>query len=84
MGEERLNRLSYLVYRCYRCGRLLTNLEILKKWEKAEDNGGTVLGLCPCGSRHITPTNAKWWEELLLPRVWRVWWVFVVRPWLGI
>ena len=67
------DRLRFLLYRCYQCHRLLTHYEILKTWTKAEA-GDPQNGLCPCGSGKITPTNAKLWEELLLPRVWRVIW----------
>ncbi len=76
-------RLRYFCYRCYRCGRLLTRLEIVKRWEIAEkDLSVPHLTICPCGSRHLSPTNPKWWEELLYPRVWKLWWVEAVTPWL--
>jgi hypothetical protein len=84
-GSERL---SYLCYRCHRCKRLLTKLEILDKWSEYEAelkaNPGltsTKSALCVCGSRHIVPTNPLWWEELLYPRVWRLWWHEVILPW---
>ena len=85
-GSERLR---YLCYRCHRCARLLTKLEILDKWTKyeAENEANSGLGkvkkaLCSCGSQHIVPTNAKLWEELLLPRVWKLWWYEVFLPWV--
>ena len=78
-GSERL---KYLCYRCYRCGRLLTKLEIIDKWHENEKDVSVVRSaLCSCGSRHITPTNPKWWEELLLPRVWWLWALEVFMPW---
>ena len=77
MSDE--DRLRYLCYRCYKCGRLLTRLEILKKWREAEKYVGEAgeairASLCPCGSRHISPTNPTLREELFLPRVWKLWW----------
>lgn len=77
-------RLRYLCYRCYRCGRLLTRLEIVAKWEEAEKDTSTVQSaVCSCGSRHITPGNPKLWEELFLPRVWKLWYYEVFLPWLN-
>jgi hypothetical protein len=77
------SRLRYLCYRCYRCGRLLTKGEILGKWAKAEQDPTVVhSALCRCGSRHISPTNPSLWEELTKPRVWRLWWDYVLVPWL--
>lgn len=79
-------RLRYLCYRCYLCGRLLTKTEILALWDRNDrafaENGTTSSAICPCGSNKISPTNPLWWEELLLPRVWKLWWVERVRPWL--
>lgn len=74
MSDERLR---YLAYRCYVCGRLLTRYEIYDRWDRGESDN-----LCPCGSNKISPTNPKLWEELFLPRVWRLWWFGVVIPWL--
>ncbi len=74
-------RLRYLCYRCLACNRLLTKLEILARWERMERENKAVTiggrhatGICPCGSSKIGPTNPKWWEELLLIRVWVLWW----------
>lgn len=55
-------------YRCYLCGRLITRLEIANAWSEKRAN------LCTCGSGKIAPTNPKLWEELFLPRVWKLWW----------
>jgi hypothetical protein len=76
------DRINYLVMRCYRCGRLITKLEILRVWDKAEKSGGVHPSLCPCGSRHVSPTNPKLWEELFLPRVWKLGFYEVFLPWL--
>ena len=57
------DRLRHLVYRCYRCARPLSKLEILKTWEDAEASGKLIMGLCPCGSRHINPSNLTPEEE---------------------
>lgn len=84
-------RLRYLAYRCKSCGRPLTKLEILARWDRMEVEGGKESALCPCGSRMITPTTFKVWEELLYPKIWRLfwkevswkdWWKLVVSPWL--
>ncbi len=69
------------LYPCYRCGnckRLITKLEILAAWDAA-----VSAALCPCGGRTIRPTNPKLWEELLLPRVWRTWYTYVLQPWMN-
>ena len=66
MGRSGVTDRLHYCYRCTSCGRLITKLEIL---------GGRCSGsvnLCTCGSRTIRPTNAKWWEELFLPRCWRL------------
>lgn len=66
MGREgKTDRLFYC-YRCHLCQRLLTKLEIL------EARAAGRLNLCPCGSRKIQVTNPKMWEELFLPRVWKL------------
>jgi hypothetical protein len=75
-------RLTYLIYRCYACHRLLTHFEIEKRWQRAEA-GDPQNGVCPCGSGKISPSNAKLWEELFLPRVWKVWWKDIILPKLG-
>lgn len=80
---NRNDRLRFLCYRCYRCGRLLTKYEILDKWEAAEKDVSVVhSSICKCGSRHITPANPTLLEELTLPRVWKLWFYDVFRPWL--
>jgi DNA-directed RNA polymerase subunit RPC12/RpoP len=53
-------------YRCYICGRLVTKLEIL------EAHSAKRINVCPCGSKQIQITNPKRWEELLLPRCWKL------------
>ena len=54
------------VYRCASCGRLITKLEVL------EGRAAGNANLCPCGSKTVRPTNARVWEELLLPRCWKL------------
>jgi len=77
------DRLRYLAYRCHRCGRILTKLEILDRWHEAEkDVSVTKSAVCPCGARHLSPSNVKLWEELFLPRVWKLWWYEVFLPWV--
>jgi DNA-directed RNA polymerase subunit RPC12/RpoP len=61
----------YYCYRCFSCGRLITKLEVLAAREADRIN------LCPCGSRTVRPTNAKIWEELLLPRCWKL--IYAIR-----
>ena len=64
MGRQKITDHLHYCYRCTSCSRLITKLEIL---------GGRCSGsadLCPCGSKTVRPTNAKLWEELLLPRCW--------------
>lgn len=56
----------YYCYRCRDCGRLITKIELLE---------GRFIGIantCPCGCRRMNPSNAKLWEELLLPRCWKL------------
>ena len=79
------DRLRYFCYRCYRCGRLLTRLEIVAKWVETEKNvdlSKPHAVICPCGSRHLTPTNPYWYEELFFPRVWKLWFLEIFLPWL--
>lgn len=64
------DRLFYC-YRCYDCHRLITKLEVLEGRAQGRPN------LCPCGSRKVNPTNAKWYEELFLPRCWKL--IFAIR-----
>ena len=66
MGREGQTDRLFYCYRCYLCSRLITKLEIL------EARAAARLNLCPCGSRKIQVTNAKVWEELFLPRVWKL------------
>ena len=80
MGNDRL---SHLAYRCVACHRVLTCLEIVATWERYEASGETSKGLCVCGGSKISPTNPTLWEELTTPRIWKLWWVKVVRPRLG-
>jgi DNA-directed RNA polymerase subunit RPC12/RpoP len=83
-------RLRHLLYRCYRCTRILTSLEIERSWAKGEKaNEGVPVEnqvahpqSCPCGSRHLTPTNASLWEELTRPSIWWLWYKRVFLPWL--
>lgn len=65
---------SYLAFRCVGCGRLITKLELMDRWQKSELEGLSDHSVCPCGSRQLRPTNPKLWEELFLPRVWKLWW----------
>lgn len=71
------NRLRYPIYRCEKCKRLLTRLEIVRKWEKAEaqPNKVATVSLCICGSGRISPANPTLWQELTSPRLWRQAWV---------
>lgn len=62
------SEIKFPCWRCYNCGRLITRLEIAEAWEAKKNN------LCPCGSGKISPTNPRLWEELFLPRVWKLWW----------
>jgi len=74
--------IRYLCYRCYICGRLITKLDLVRVWTAAEKAGVDQKSVCPCGSGKLSPTNPKLWEELLLPRVWRLWLQEVVWPWV--
>jgi hypothetical protein len=78
-----LSNLKYLLYRCYKCGRVITKLDIQAIWSIPPPPKGCNdhVPLCPCGSRHVSPSNAKLWEELILPRIWKLWWYEVVLPW---
>lgn len=64
-ASNQTDRLHYC-YRCYDCHRLVTKLEVL--WAQGTDRPN----LCPCGSRKVKPTNPLWWEELFLPRCWKL------------
>lgn len=77
------DKLKYLIMRCYKCGRLITCFEILHAWSQPPPPAGCGdhAPICPCGSRHVNPSNPKLWEELFLPRVWKVWLFKVVLPW---
>ena len=68
---------TYLCYRCLACHRLITRYDILRAWEEAKS-----AALCPCGGGKISPSNPTLWEEITLPRVWRLWWGEVFLPWL--
>lgn len=75
-----MSRTDYLTYRCYTCGRLITALDLESMWEKAEQSEETLASICPCGSRRLCPGNPKWWEEILFPRVWKLFFVRVLLP----
>ena len=66
MGRQGITDRLHWVYRCTSCGRLITKLEVL------DQRSSGSADLCPCGSRSVRPTNARWWEELLLPRCWKL------------
>jgi hypothetical protein len=74
---------KYLMYRCYKCGAPITALQIEANWAKAPEDPkpGESVPLCACGSSHISPGNAKWWEELLYPSIWKLWFYKVLLPW---
>lgn len=74
LTQADLDRVRHLCYRCYRCGRLLTKIEIARTWRTNEMQSVRTIPLCPCGSRHIVPTNPTLWEELTTPRIWVLWW----------
>lgn len=49
------------------CGRFLTKLEILQRMDHPR-------GICPwCGSNGFRSGNPNIFEELLLPRSWKLW-----------
>jgi hypothetical protein len=85
-GEDRMfaegARTRYLLYRCYKCNRLITALQMEARWAKAEEDQKDIApkdrvnhpGICVCGSRHYSPTNATTWEELTTPAIWVLWW----------
>lgn len=75
------NRLRYPVYRCEKCKRLLTRLEIVRKWEKAEaePNITASIALCVCGSGRISPTNLTQDEENRFGSYWQKFRFFVLR-----
>jgi hypothetical protein len=52
------------------------------RWDKAEKMEGDHPELCPCGSRQFSPGNTKWYEELLFPSIWKLWFVRIFLPWL--
>jgi hypothetical protein len=70
----------HLLYRCFKCGSLMTSLAIQDKWRKM-DGVGSNPPLCPCGSSHFNPGNAKWWEEIIFPSIWKLWYVKVWPTW---
>jgi len=57
----------YITNRCDACRRAITKLEVLASFQR----GRTV---CPCGSNRFKVSNFKLWEQLLLPRSWKLWW----------
>lgn len=56
-------RLDHPLWRCNVCGTLLTELEIVEKWEAAEAKVVEDASLCKCGSGRIRPTNLTEEEE---------------------
>lgn len=81
MENAEITGTKYLLYRCFKCGRPLTCLQIQAVWASASKDSGKSPPLCSCGSSHISPGNAKWWEELLYPSIWKIWYHFVLKPW---
>src|SRR3990170_6066487 len=69
-----IDRLSNSLYRCYKCGRLITALEILAVWKKAESEGCLTgrPGICSCGSGHVSPTNMTPDESRKLFSYWQL------------
>lgn len=63
--DQKSDGLHYC-YRCYICGRLITKLEIL------EAHAAKRINLCPCSSKQVQITNPSKWEELSLPRCWKL------------
>lgn len=51
------------------CGRALTKLEILERMQHGP--------ICPCGNNSWKSSNFKLWEELILPRSWKMY--FAIR-----
>src|SRR5947207_4395614 len=66
MGRQAITDRLHYCYRCKGCARLITKLEVL------EARAAGRVNLCPCGGRTISPTNATWWQELTLPRLWKL------------
>lgn len=66
LGAAGVTDRLYWCYRCRACTRLITKLEVISAQSMGRAN------LCPCGSKTVSPTNPKWWEELLLPRCWKL------------
>ncbi len=62
----------HYLYRCTGCKALLTKVEMIRKWRAAEANSEEALIICACGGNRISPSNAKWYEELLLPAMWEL------------
>lgn len=54
-------------YRCRICSRVFTVLHELKMVKTGD--------VCPCGSTSYKPADVTW-AELLLPRVWRLYWAY--------
>jgi hypothetical protein len=75
-------RTKYLYFRCGKCGRGITCYQLVASWEKAEQSDRpAALQVCSCGSRQLSPSNPKWYEELLYPSVWKLWYKRVFLPW---
>lgn len=66
LGKTGITDRLHYCYRCYACARLITKLEVL------EGRSQGRIELCTCGSKLVRPANAKIWEELFLPRCWKL------------
>lgn len=66
LAQKRMSDGLYYCYRCFDCARLITKIEVI------EARGRGDLALCRCGSRKVKPTNPTVWEELFLPRCWKL------------
>lgn len=75
-----VSELRYLVYRCSGCRRVLTSLEMQDKWGKSQADGHNDNSLCPCGANKVAPSNPTLFEELTLPRIWKLWFKKVFLP----
>lgn len=58
------DRLTHQFYRCITCNRLLTKLEILRRWQASEKHPEAKFGgSCPCGAGKLRATNLTPEEE---------------------
>jgi hypothetical protein len=76
---DRNDRLKYLLMRCVSCKEFLTKDEVIDRWEEMEEDGGTQIGLCSCGSRQIKPTNLTPEEEQEYTSLWQKFRYYVLR-----